>query len=66
MDVEADSSRWGETVYIYYHFKRGDTFMTNVEGDFVGAMGSSAGFHGRVELSDLAETNADTVSDCGP
>ena len=55
MDVEADTSRWDETVYVYYHPERGDTFMTNIEEDFVGAMGLSAGFYGKVELSELAE-----------
>ena len=55
MDVEADVSRWDEVVYIYYHPKKGETIMTNVEGDYRGGMGSSAGFYGRVELSDLAE-----------
>jgi len=50
MDVEADTSRWNETVYVYYHKKKDETIMTNIKGDISGAMGSSAGFYGKVDL----------------
>ena len=55
LDIEADKSRWNETVYVYYHRKENQTIMTNIKGDVVGAMGSSAGFEGKVDPSDLAE-----------
>ena len=38
-----------EVVYGYYHEKEDETIMTNVEGDYRGVMGSSAGFYGRVK-----------------
>jgi hypothetical protein len=55
MDAEADRSRWDETVYVYYHPKEDKTIMTNIEGDYSGVAGSSAGFEGKVRLSDLAK-----------
>ena len=46
--VEEDPSNGDEAVYVYYHRKENQTIMTNIEGDVMGAAGSSAGFKGKV------------------
>lgn len=48
--LEDDPDVGDEVVYIYYHAKEDQTIMTNIKDDVWGAMGSSAGFEGRVEL----------------
>ena len=42
-----------ETVYVYYHGKEDRTIMTTVKGDVWGALGSSAGFEGKVDMQEL-------------
>ena len=53
--VERNPKVGDEVVYVYYHRKRNETIMTNIKDDFVGAMGSSAGFEGKLKKSEFAE-----------
>ena len=50
-----DPNVGNEAVYVYYNIKEDDTVMTNLEGDFGGCNGSSAGFKGKLELSDFTD-----------
>ncbi len=52
-----------EVVYVYYHEEKNVTIMTNIEWDVVGALGSHAGFKGKVEqhfLQDATQQKSKT------
>ncbi len=49
VDFQDDPEIGDDTVYIYYHVKTDYCYMTTVKGDVVGAIGSSAGFTGKLE-----------------
>jgi hypothetical protein len=49
-DVESDPQLGDEVVYVYYHDEENISIMTNIEGDFCGWHGSSAGFKGKIQL----------------
>jgi hypothetical protein len=54
MLIEMNPDAAKEIVYVYYHPEIDQTIMTNIEGDILGANGSSAGFEGKVELQGAA------------
>jgi hypothetical protein len=58
-DFKDDKSIGDEVVYVYYHRDEDETVMTNIEGDFWGVAGSSAGFKGKVDRSHLCLKNSD-------
>jgi hypothetical protein len=49
-DVKHNPEAGDKAVYVYYYPKRDITIMTTVKGDVIGALGSSAGFEGKVSL----------------
>jgi len=53
--LEENPNDGDEVVYVYYHPKKDETIMTNIEGDLWGAMGSSAGFEGKMCCKDFCE-----------
>ncbi|MCL2223790.1 MAG: hypothetical protein FWB96_08280 [Defluviitaleaceae bacterium] len=46
-----------EIVYVYYHAKEDETIMTNIEDDIWGAMGSSAGFKGKLKPAEFSDVS---------
>ena len=48
MDFRKNPCIGDRIVYLYYHHENNQTIMTTFEDDFVGCIGSSAGFEGKV------------------
>jgi hypothetical protein len=58
--LEDNPNEGDEDVYVYYHPKTNETIMTNIEGDYGGLAGSSAGFEGKLTQQDIADVKTTT------